>query len=128
MTTRKSARRMSSRAVRLGALGALSLALVGCGSGSDPDDASDEVQAYCVDRNSYQEDGSYLEVDEDLCDDDDYRSSHAGAFFWYYGGVRAGSRLKGGTTVRPKGAHITTAKGKTIQRGGFGNRSSSSGS
>jgi hypothetical protein len=118
MTAQK-ARRMSSRAVRLGMLGALSLTLVGCGS------ESEEVQAYCVQQDTLLSDGSYEVVDEDLCDDDDYRSGHAGGYYWYYGGHRSGSRILNGSTVKPKGAHITTAKGKTLQRGGFGGRSSS---
>lgn len=119
MTAQK-ARRMSSRAVRLGMLGALSLTLVGCSSGSD------EVQAYCVQQDTLLPDGSYEVVDEDLCDDDDdYRSSHAGGYYWYYGGSRNGSRILKGSTIKPQGAHITTAKGKTLQRGGFGGRSSS---
>jgi hypothetical protein len=118
MTAHK-ARRMSSRAVRLGMLGALSLTLVACGS-------SEEVQAYCVEQDSRQPDGSYEIVDDDQCDDDDgFRSSHAGGYYWYYGGHRSGSRILNGSTVKPKGAHITTAKGKTLQRGGFGGRSSS---
>lgn len=120
--TAQNGRRMSSRAVRLGALGALSLTLTACGSGSDPE----EVQAYCVEQQSLQPDGSYQVVDDDLCDDDDgIRSGHAGGYYWYYGGRRAGTLIKGGTTARPKGAQITTAKGKVLQRGGFGGRSSS---
>ncbi len=116
MTAQK-ARRMSSRAVRLGMLGALSLTLVGCGSSS----GSEEVQANCVDQNSLLSDGSYEIVDEDLCDDDDFRSG----YYWYYGGTRAGSRILKGSTVRPKGVKVVTVKGKTLQRGGFGGRSSS---
>lgn len=115
MTAQK-ARRMSSRAVRLGMLGALSVTLVGCGN------SSDEVQANCVSQDSQLSDGSYEIVDEDLCDDDDgFRSG----YYWYYGGVRSGSRILKGTTVRPKGVKIVTVKGKTLQRGGFGGRSSS---
>ncbi len=109
---------MSSRAVRLGMLGALSLTLVGCGG------SNDEVEAYCVDQNSLSPDGSYEVVDEDNCDDDNFRSG----YYWYYGGSRVGSRILKGTTVRPKGVDVVTAKGKTLQRGGFGNRSSSGGS
>jgi len=121
MTAQK-ARRMSSRAVRLGMLGALSLTLAGCGS----DAPSEEVDASCVHQASLQPDGSYQVVDEDNCDDD-YRSSHAGGYYWYYGGLRSGTRVLNGSTIKPKGAHITTPKGKTLQRGGFGNRSSSGG-
>jgi hypothetical protein len=38
-----------------------------------------------------------------------------------------GSRIAGGSTIKPKGAKITTAKGKVLQRGGFGGRSPSGG-
>jgi len=115
--------RMSSRAVRLGALGALSLSLVACGGDPEPD----EVTAYCVSEESY-ENGSYEVVDEENCDDDD--GTRAGGvgflpFFFYYGGGLRGSRISGGTTVRPKGARITTPKGRTIQRGGLGGRGTS---
>jgi hypothetical protein len=118
--TVQTARRMSSRAVRLGMLGALSLTLVACGS-------TEEVRAYCVSDDSRQPDGSYEVVDDDNCDDDSVRSHHAGGYYWYYGGALLGSRIAGGSTIKPKGAKITTAKGKVLQRGGFGGRSSSGG-
>jgi hypothetical protein len=112
--TERASRRMSSRMVRLGALGALSLTLVACGS-------SESVTASCVSQDTFQPDGSYEVFDDDLCDNDSYRHG----YYWYYGGHRVGSRILGGSTVKPKGVKITTAKGKTIQRGGFGSRSSS---
>lgn len=119
MATGRPARRMSSRTVHVGMVSVLSLALVGCGADEG------EVTAQCVDPDSVQEDGSYEIVDEDLCDDDDgYHAGYYGGFFWYYGGSRVGGRIKGGTTVRPKNATIKTSSGKTIQRGGFGGRTS----
>ncbi|MEO3800348.1 hypothetical protein [Nonomuraea sp. B1E8] len=71
--------------------------------------------------------GSYRVVDDDYCDDDDYHSSSynsgsRGAYRWYYGGTRSGDRVHGGTTYRPSDANITSRQGKSIQRGGFGNR------
>ena len=121
MTAQK-ARRMSSHAVRLGMLGALSLTLTACGSGS----SEEEVQAYCVAQDSQLPDGSYEIADDDLCDDDDgIRSGHAGGYYWYYGGTRRGTKILGGSTVKPKGVKIVTVKGKVLQRGGFGGRSSS---
>ncbi|SHN47429.1 hypothetical protein SAMN05443668_12375 [Cryptosporangium aurantiacum] len=114
---------MSSMKVRLGMIGALSLTVAACGSDADDDD---EVTAYCVNQNTYQSDGSYQVIDDDYCDDDGYHGSHGG-YFWYYGGAYKGSRIYKGTTVKPKGAHITTTSGKTLQRGGFGSRSSSGG-
>lgn len=100
-------------------IGALSLTVAACSSGGD-------VTAYCVDQNSYQSDGSYQVVGDDYCDDDSstYYGSHGG-YYWYYGGSHRGSRVYKGTTVKPKDATITTTSGKTIQRGGFGFRSSS---
>ncbi|MFG1926566.1 hypothetical protein [Cryptosporangium sp. NPDC048952] len=119
VTRKPPGRRMSSAKVRIGMIGALSLTVAACGSG-------DDVQARCVDQRSYQNnDGSYNVVDDDYCDDDGrYYGSHGG-YFWYYGGTSRGSRIYRGTTVKPKDAHITTTKGKTLQRGGFGSRSSS---
>ncbi|MFI5958765.1 hypothetical protein [Cryptosporangium sp. NPDC051539] len=109
---------MSSSTVKIGMVGALSLTVAACGGG-------DNVTARCVDRNSYQSDGSYRVVDDDRCDDNNrYYGSHGG-YYWYYGGTSRGSRIYKGTTVKPKDATITTPKGKTIQRGGFGHRSSS---
>lgn len=103
-------------------VGALSLTVAACGGGS-----SNNVTANCVDRNSYRSDGSYQVVGDKYCDDSGYYGSHGG-YYWYYGGRRSGSRILKGTTVKPKGATITSHSGKTIQRGGFGGRSSHSGS
>ncbi|TQS45011.1 hypothetical protein [Cryptosporangium phraense] len=110
---------MSSSTVKVGMVGVLSLTVAACSSGND-------VTARCVDRSSYQSDGSYRVIDDDYCDDGRYYGSHGG-YFWYYGGTSRGSRIYKGTTVKPKDAHISTPSGKTIQRGGFGSRSSSGG-
>jgi hypothetical protein len=112
-------RRMSSRTVRIGMVGALSLTVAACGS-------NDNVTAYCVDRSSYRSDGSYQVVNDNYCDRN-YSSSHGG-YYWYYGGRRSGTRILRGTTVKPKNATITSHSGKSIQRGGFGGRSSHGGS
>lgn len=103
-------------------IGALSLTVAACGG----NDTSDDVTAYCVDQDTYQSDGSYQVADDDYCDDDSssYRGSHGG-YYWYYGGRRSGARIVKGTTVKPREATITSRSGKTIQRGGFGGRSSS---
>ena len=112
-------RRMRSAKVRIGMIGVLSLTVAACGSDDD------DVTAYCVDRNTYQSDGSYQVIDDDYCDDDSssYHGGHGG-YYWYYGGNYKGARISKGTTVKPKDAKITSTGGKTIQRGGFGKRSS----
>ncbi|MCO1581554.1 hypothetical protein M8C13_37975 [Crossiella sp. SN42] len=89
----------------------------------------DDVTARCVDQNG-------VVVDDDYCDDDYARShgasGHSGGVFIYsggrqysynYGGTGSyGQKITGGSSVRPKDANITTASGKSIQRGGFGIR------
>ncbi len=117
-------RRMRSTAVRIGMVSMLSVAVAGCGSsGEEYTDSGEDVTAYCVDPNTLDGEGNYEVVDEDLCDDDD--GSRHGAYFFYYGGFRSGSKIKGGTTVRPHNANISTEKGRSIQRNGFGSRTSS---
>ncbi|MEU8357431.1 hypothetical protein AB0C27_15580 [Nonomuraea sp. NPDC048882] len=73
--------------------------------------------------------GSYQVVDDDYCDDDSsryYGTGHSrGAYVWYYGGTRIGSRVHRGTTYRPSDVNISSRSGKSIQRGGFGSRTSS---
>lgn len=120
-------KKKASKAVKLGAIGVLSVLVVGFCAATDDD--YEEVDADCVDMNNPLADGSYPIVDDDLCDDDrrTYVGSH-GAYGWYYGGVRAGSHIRGGTTLRPSNAQISTRSGKVIQRGGFGSHGSSSGS
>jgi hypothetical protein len=121
---------MSSQAVRIGILGALSLTVAACG-GSNGANRGQNVTAYCVDRNSYQNDGSYRSVNDDYCDDNNrYYSGSHGGYYWYYGGHRSSanrSRIVSGSTIKPRNATITSAQGKSIQRGGFGGKSHSSG-
>jgi hypothetical protein len=139
------ARRLSSRAVRLGLLGTLSLALAACapsGTGETTYDSTyepapaaeepayvppaevppaDAVTAYCVSDETFAEaDGSYELVDDTFCDDESY----AGIYYWYYGGLLAGSRVHSGSTVMPRHGTVVTSGGREISRGGFGNRTS----
>ncbi|MBP2475414.1 hypothetical protein JOF53_004286 [Crossiella equi] len=94
----------------------------------------DDVTARCVDNNN-------VVVDDDYCDDD-YARSHGGhsgsggifiynggrSYSYNYGGTGIkGQKITGGTSIKPKDANISTASGKTIQRGGFGIRSGGSG-
>ncbi|GAA3101818.1 hypothetical protein [Nonomuraea salmonea] len=67
-------------------------------------------------------------MDDSNCDDDSrssstgghyYGGSH-GAYVWYYGGHRVGTRVRGGTTLKPSDVNISSRSGKSIQRGGFG--------
>lgn len=111
----------SSKVVKLGTLSVLSVMLVGFCAAQD----KKEIEADCVDTSSAWPDGSYAVVDDRYCDDDDYYSSHRSshnAYRWYYGGDRSGTRVRGGTTIKPSGTRITTRTGRVIQRGGFGSR------
>ncbi|GAA0964615.1 hypothetical protein GCM10009555_002130 [Acrocarpospora macrocephala] len=109
-----------STAIKLGAIGVLSTLVVGFCAAQD---SYDEVDADCVDMSNPLPDGSYPLVDDDFCDDD-YRRSHA-AYGWYYGGVLVGRHVRGGSTLRPADAQITSRSGKVVQRGGFGSHGSS---
>ncbi len=93
-----SKKKKASTAVKLGAIGVLSVLVVGFCAATDDD--YEEVDADCVDMNNPLPDGSYPIVDDDLCDDNGrtYVGFH-GAYGWYYGGVRAGSHIRGGTTL-----------------------------
>lgn len=92
---------------------------------------SDDVRADCV----AIEDGQEIIVDDQFCDGTPNSSGvfiYAGSgkqYRYYYGGSGSkGDRISGGTTVKPKGANITTSSGKTVQRGGLGSKFSSSSS
>ncbi|GAA3138191.1 hypothetical protein GCM10010466_31420 [Planomonospora alba] len=114
----------ASKAIVISGITLVSLIVVGACAA---DDDYEEVGADCVNLDNRLPDGSYEVVDEDLCDDDGtvrYHGSH-GAYGWYYGGARSGTRVSKGTTVRPSDVQITTRKGTVIQRGGFGGRGSS---
>ncbi|MDA0632428.1 hypothetical protein OUY22_03300 [Nonomuraea sp. MCN248] len=116
-------KKKSSNVVTLTVIGVVSVMVVGyCAAAS----RSEEVTADCVDTSQRADDGTYVVVDESFCDDDDrgggtylYSGSRA-AYHWYYGGTRVGDRVRGGTTLRPSDASITSRDGRTIQRGGFG--------
>ncbi|MEV6981163.1 hypothetical protein AB0M95_07875 [Sphaerisporangium sp. NPDC051017] len=119
-------KKLSSSAIALGTMGVLSTLFVGFCAAQDA--YAPRVAADCVDLHSRQPDGSYLSVNDRYCDDDGggsgsggYHGSH-GAYGWYYGGTRLAGRVRGGTTIRPSNAHISTRAGNVIQRGGFGGR------
>ncbi len=139
---------MSSRAVRLGLLGTLSVSLAACASNayedvSPPDDSevvyegsyeplpeqpvqvpAGAVVAYCVDEESHTDDGSYEVADDSLCEVE-YEDTYGSVYYWYYGGTVTGSRVAGGSTVTPRHADVVTSSGGPVTRGGFGNRSAS---
>lgn len=124
MPESKSSGLKASKVITLTGIGVVSLLLIGYCAAQDD---YEEVGADCVDLDSRQPDGSYTVVDDDYCDDSSSSTSHyygsRGAYGWYYGGVRSGTRIVHGTTVRPSDVHITSRKGTVIQRGGFGGRS-----
>ncbi|GAA3127859.1 hypothetical protein [Streptosporangium carneum] len=109
----------ASTVITLTGIGVVSVLLIGYCSAQDD---YEEVGADCVDLNSYQPDGSYTVVDDDYCDDSPSYHGSNGAYRWYYGGTRSGSRIGQGTTVRPSDVQIVTRQGTVIQRGGFGSR------
>nr|WP_030480348.1 hypothetical protein [Lentzea albidocapillata] len=91
------------------------------------------VRAQCTDSNN-------VIVDDDYCDESYYRS-HGGyssggfiyiggtSYRYNYGGTGSvGQKAVGGSYTVPKGANVTTKSGTTVQRGGFGVSSGSSGS
>jgi hypothetical protein len=91
-----------------------------------------DVTAYCVADDD-------VVTDDNNCDQRYVTTTgggyYSGGFFfiggrqyhYYYGGnpTPLGGHVSGGSTVKPKGASITTRSGKTIQRGGFGIRGGS---
>jgi hypothetical protein len=115
-------RSKASNVITLTVVGVVSVMVVGYCAATQNDD---EVTADCVDMNNQFDDGSYQVVDEDLCDEDDDGNSHyyggsRGAYLWYYGGTRIGSRVRAGTSYRPSDVGIKSRAGREIQRGGFG--------
>ncbi|MBJ8342211.1 hypothetical protein JGU71_25295 [Antrihabitans sp. YC3-6] len=121
---RKTRRRLIGAGAVVGVVGAVALGYYAL--------RSDDVRADCV----AIEDGQEIIVDDQFCDGTPNSSGvfiYAGSgkqYRYYYGGSGSkGDRISGGTTVKPKGANITTSSGKTVQRGGLGSKfSSSSGS
>ncbi|WP_231618852.1 hypothetical protein [Nonomuraea sp. SBT364] len=111
--------------ITLTVIGVVSVMVVGYCAATQDDD---EVTADCVDMSRQLEDGSYQVVDEDYCDDDGhshYYVGSRGAYHWYYGGTRHGTRVRGGTSLRPSDVTISSRAGREIQRGGFGSGRSS---
>lgn len=109
----------ASKVVKLGTITALSVLVIGFCAAQN---SAEDVTADCVELTDTDGSGAYLVVDDDRCDDDSHRfgSSSHGAYAWYYGGRMIGNRVRGGTTIRPKDANITSRGGHEIQRGGFG--------
>ncbi|WP_327090747.1 hypothetical protein OIE66_09020 [Nonomuraea sp. NBC_01738] len=124
MTSPPAQKSKSSTAVTLTVIGIVSVMVVGyCAAQSE-----DDVTADCIDTSTQQPDGSYAVVDDFYCNDDDdgsssssYHSSY-GAYRWYYGGSRVGTRVRSGSTFRPSDVSISSRGGHEIQRGGFGGR------
>ncbi|WP_218018193.1 hypothetical protein [Nocardia shimofusensis] len=97
-----------------------------------------DVTAYCVKT----ENGEEVVVEDRYCTPgqsgfvDDNGGSGAliilgggPQYRYYYGGSNTvGRPPAGGTTIKPKGADITTKSGTTIQRGGLGSKSTGGGS
>ncbi|WP_240489907.1 hypothetical protein [Actinomadura atramentaria] len=113
------ARRLSSRAVKIGMVSALSLTLVACSSKS--------TTAWCVDRDSRggftNTKGGYRVVPDSYCNRSDINNGTVGygRYFWYYGGKRTGSGyVSGGSVVGPRSGKIKSGSGTTLSRGGFG--------
>lgn len=125
MPPQEPTRRLSSRAVKVGMVSALSLTLVACGSKS--------TTAWCVDRYAPavgKTKGGYRVVSDSLCntrDIDDGTISY-GRYFWYYGGKRdSNGYATGGTSFGPSKGKIKSGSGHTLSRGGFGGGGKSGG-
>jgi hypothetical protein len=112
MATGVPRRRMSSRAVHLGALGALGAALAACSS------QAQSVIGRCVEVAS-EADGAYRIAASDLCGSVG-SPARSTTHIWYFGGAREGDRVSGGGTVRPLKTTIVDEDGQVIYRGGFG--------
>ncbi|WP_327090746.1 hypothetical protein OIE66_09015 [Nonomuraea sp. NBC_01738] len=126
-------RRLSSRAVSVGAVTAISVLVLGaCGqqssypspvetvAGGDESDSFHEddeeeegVVATCVRRDS-EDDETYEVVSDTRCSG----VGKHGAYLWYYGGHRAKGRISDGSTRRPPSAYIITRSGDEISRSG----------
>ena len=126
--------RLSSRAVKIGMVSALSLTLAACGK---------TTTAYCVDRLSFTGlgSGSYRVVPDYYCERTyPFTSPDYGRYFWYYGAKRvsddsrynsgssstSGTYVSGGSRYAPSRGKIKTSSGKTL-RGGFGGSGRSGG-
>lgn len=112
-------RRLSSRAVKIGMVSALSLTVAACGSKT--------TTAWCVDRYAPAAGGStaggYRVVSDFFCDRNDIEDGSVsyGRYFWYYGGKRdSRGYVSGGSSVGPSKGKIKSPSGATLSRGGFG--------
>jgi uncharacterized protein YgiB involved in biofilm formation len=119
-------RRLSSRAVTIGMLSALSVTLVACSSSS--------TTRYCVDRQDPagffdRSKGGYQVVPDVYCATSyPLGSASSGRYFWYYGGrgytSHGSNYVYRGSTIMPRNRTIKSSSGHTISRGGFGGHSS----
>jgi len=111
-------RRLSSRAIKIGMVSALSLTVAACGSKT--------TTAWCVDRYAPpigKTKGGYRVVPDYFCDSRDVQRGTIsyGRYFWYYGGKRdSDGYVSGGSSVGPSKGKIKTKSGTTLSRGGFG--------
>ncbi|WP_188187575.1 hypothetical protein [Nonomuraea sp. SYSU D8015] len=97
----------SSKKIELASIATIAaLVMTACSSGPD-------VVADCVERTP-QPDGTHRIVADENCD-----RGHS-AFYYIYGGSSHGGYVRGGTTIRPSNANISTRSGTVISRGGFG--------
>ncbi|SDL74291.1 hypothetical protein SAMN05421874_12862 [Nonomuraea maritima] len=98
--------------VTLTILASAVVALIATAPDDDP-----EVVADCV-LATKQADGTYQIVDDRYCDG----GSHAAYYHWLYGSSTTSrpGYVRGGTSLKPANAEITTRRGTVIQRGGFG--------
>ncbi|MFD1933649.1 hypothetical protein ACFSKW_19500 [Nonomuraea mangrovi] len=138
------ARRLSSHAVRLGAVVTVSsVVLSGCASGDSvyagsdqvvmdssseedfvEEDVEDEVEEDEEEpddevvarcvRRNSEDHGRYVVVDDDRCDG----AGRHGAYLWYYGGTKVRNRVSKGTTNRPRHSYVVTRSGDEITRSG----------
>src|SRR5690606_39859503 len=97
----------SSNVVTLSVIGAVSVMVVGyCAATS----GAKSVTADCVDSRRAA-DGSYTVVEDRYCDDDArYYGGSRGAYHWYYGGTRVGSRVHGDRkSTRLNSSHVKSS-------------------
>ena len=104
----------ASKHVTLGALAALSLAIVSTGCASRE---ADKVTADCVVKET---DGDLKIVDDQYCSSGDAGGS---GYVWIYGASPSSpGYVRGGSYRRPPNTNISTRSGKVIV-GGFGSSS-----
>ncbi|MFC4906483.1 hypothetical protein [Actinomadura gamaensis] len=126
MPPQEPARRLSSRAVKIGVVSVLSIAVTSaCGTKS--------TTAWCVDRMAPptgMTKGGYKVVPDSYCDRREIENGTVGygRYFWYYGGKRDRSGyVRGGSYSAPRSHRIKSSSGHTLIRGGFGGHGRSGG-